>query len=137
MVLASQESDVSNVTRSEARRDALELLKGLAQCPGIAEDVGRSLMSQRKPITLQLQSLKAPPHREFNGFDNETIIKVYDADSKKKNSIGKTCCYQPPILLYPTSDSFRGQETRRCRRRPDGTEKLNPPHPSWSLTDNL
>jgi hypothetical protein len=63
-------------------------------------------------------------HTVLNGFDNETIINVYDVDSKKKNSIGKTCCCQPSILLY---DGFRGQETGRYRRRPDGTEKLNVP----------
>jgi 3-hydroxybutyryl-CoA dehydrogenase len=74
-------------------------------------------------------------HTLLNGFDNETIAKVCNVDSKKKNSAGKTCCYQPSILLYPRSDGFRGQETGRYRRRPDGTEKLNVPR--RSLANNL
>jgi hypothetical protein len=94
MVLASQESDVSKVTRSE----------GKTRCPGLAEDVG-SLMPQGSQSLFKFNHSKHR-HTVLNGFDNETIIKAYDVDSKKKNSIGKTCCCQPSIFLYSTSDGF-------------------------------
>lgn len=116
---------MSNETRSEAWPDASELVQcGLANAPGMAENVGTSM--PKASITLQIQAFKHH-HTLLNGFGNETIIKVCNVDSKKKNSVGKTCCYQPSILLYPPSDGFRGQETGRYRRRPDGTEKLNIP----------
>jgi hypothetical protein len=41
-----------------------------------------------------------------NGFDNETIVKVYDVGSRKDNRISKACCSQPSILLHLTSNGF-------------------------------
>jgi hypothetical protein len=90
MVLASRKSDVSNETRSEAtgetRREPFKC--GLANAPGMAEDVGSSMPKTRQSLFKFKHSKHH--HTLLDGFDNETIIKVCNVDSKKKNSIGKT-----------------------------------------------
>jgi hypothetical protein len=126
-LLASRELDVSNenALRGMARRVERSLLNVAWPTPREWPRLSEAQCS-RHQLLLKFKRSKHH-HTLLNGFDNETTIKVCNVDSKKKNSIGKTCCYQPSILLYPPSDGFRGQETGRYRRRPDGTEKLNVP----------